>query len=292
VPDGAFVVVATEPDDAPAAAGELRARGATAVEERSAARDRALVYARFADADSADRVVADLRSRGLPATVRPSGGGHLAAWHANTRPVVVDDRLSVCFPWTELDRDDAGLRVEIDPGAAFGAGGHPSTHLLLIELVRRMQGGESVLDVGCGSGVLSVSAARLGAATVTAVDVDRRAIAATRANAARNDAGATVTASETPVAALTGVFDVIVANVGAATLIELAPALQSRLASGGWLGLSGISPAQVSVVAAAYRSTDVVATPTEGDWAAVVVTARGADGYRRPASSVSTDGAK
>jgi ribosomal protein L11 methyltransferase len=163
---------------------------------------------------------------------------------------------------------------------------------LLIELVRRMQGGESVLDVGCGSGVLSVSAARLGAARVTAVDVDRRAIAATRANAARNDAGATVTASVTPVAALTGAFDVIVANIAAATLIELAPALQSRLASGGWLGLSGISPAQVSVVGAAYRSTDVVATPTEGDWAALVVTARGADGYRRPASSVSTDGAK
>jgi ribosomal protein L11 methylase PrmA len=83
-----------------------------------------------------------------------------------------------------------------------------------------------------------------------------------------------------------------VANIGAATLIELAPALQPRLASSGWLGLSGLSPAQVSVVAAAYRSTNVVATPTDGDWAAVVLTPAGADAYRRPASSVSTDGAK
>jgi ribosomal protein L11 methyltransferase len=164
--------------------------------------------------------------------------------------------------------------VEIDPGAAFGSGGHPSTRLLLVELARRMRGGESTLDVGCGSGVLSVSAARLGAASVTAVDVDDRAIASTRANAARNDLGATVAASRMPVNELPGTFDVIVANIAATTLIELAPALQSRVAPGGWLGLSGLSPAQVSVVTAAYRATDVVGTASDGDWAAVVVTPR------------------
>jgi ribosomal protein L11 methyltransferase len=272
VPDGAFVVVAAAPDRSHIAVGELRARGASAVEERAVAPGRALVYARFADDGSAGRVVADLRSRGWPAVVRPVGGGHLAAWHANTRPVVVDDRLWVCFPWTEVDRPPAGVLVEIDPGPAFGAGGHPSTRLLLVELVRRMHGGESVLDVGCGSGVLSVSAARLGAASVTAVDVDDRAVASTRANATRNDVGATVAASTTPVAEVTGTFDVIVANIGAATLVELAPALEPRLAAGGWLGLSGLSPAQVSVVSAAYPSTRVVATPIDGDWAAVVVT--------------------
>ncbi|TML92353.1 MAG: methyltransferase [Actinobacteria bacterium] len=130
-------------------------------------------------------------------------------------------------------------------------------------------------DVGCGSGVLSVSAALLGAASVTAVDVDKGAIVSTRANAARNGVGATVVASTTPAAELTGTFDVIVANIGAATLIELAPALQPRLAPRGWLGLSGLSPAQVSVVAAAYRPTRVIATPTRDDWAAVVVTPDG-----------------
>jgi ribosomal protein L11 methylase PrmA len=274
VPDGAFVVVAATGDDTRSAAGELRARGATTVEQRPVARDRALLYARFADDSSADRAVAELRSRGRAAVVRPLGGGRLAAWHANTRPVVVENRLCVCFPWTEFDRSRAGLLVEIDPGAAFGSGGHPSTRLLLVELARRMRGGESTLDVGCGSGVLSVSAARLGAASVTAVDVDDRAIASTRANAARNDLGATVAASRMPVNELPGTFDVIVANIAATTLIELAPALQSRVAPGGWLGLSGLSPAQVSVVTAAYCATDVVGTASDGDWAAVVVTPR------------------
>lgn len=275
VPDGAFVVVAAARDRSQLAVGELRSRGATGVEERPVASDRALVYARFADDASAGRVVADLRSSGWPAVVRPLGGGHLAAWHANTRPVVIEDRLWVCFPWTEVDRSTTGLLVEIDPGAAFGAGGHPSTRLLLVELARRIRGGESVLDVGCGSGVLSVSAARLGAASVTAVDVDDRAVASTRANAARNGTDAAVVTSTTPVTELTGAFDVIVANIGAATLIELGPALRPRLATGGWLGLSGLSPAQVPVVAAAYPSTRVVATPTHDDWAAVVVTACG-----------------
>ncbi len=275
VPDGAFVVVAASTGSSRAAVGELRSRGATGVDAWPVTSDRALLYGRFADDASAARVVADLRASGWPAVLRPLGGGHLAAWHANTRPVVVEDRLWVCFPWTEVDRSTTALLVEIDPGAAFGAGGHPSTRLLLVELARRMRGGESVLDVGCGSGVLSVSAARLGAASVTAVDVDERAIASTRANAARNGTSATVAASTTPVAALTGSFDVIVANIGAATLVELGPALRTRLAAGGWLGLRGLSPAQVPRVAAAYPSTRVVAMPTHDDWAAVVVTAGG-----------------
>lgn len=270
--DGAIVVVAAATGESGAASRELRARGATPVDERLVAANRALVYGGFDDLTRARCVVTDLRGRGWPAVVRPLGGGHLAAWHANTRPVIVAGRLWVCFPWTELDRSRAPLLVEIDPGSAFGAGGHPTTRLLLGELVQRVQGGESVLDVGCGSGVLSVSAARLGAGSVLAVDVDDGAMAATRANAVRNHVAATVVAAATPVAELAGRFDVIVANIAAATLVELAAPLQSLLAPNGWMGLSGLSPAQVSVVAAAYPRTRVVTTPTDDDWAAVVVT--------------------
>jgi ribosomal protein L11 methyltransferase len=211
-----------------------------------------------------------VRAEGWPAVVRPAAGGHLAAWLASTRPLVIGDRLWVCFPWSEFDRDAAPAVVEIDTGRAFGAGNHPSTRLLLVELAGRLRGGETVLDVGCGSGVLSVCAARLGARSVVAVDIDPAALEATTANAARNDVEAVVEVSGAPVETLPGTFDVIVANIGAATLIGLAPAVRSRLAPLGWIGLSGLSPAQVSVVAAAYSDVDVVSVPTDDDWAAIV----------------------
>jgi SAM-dependent methyltransferase len=265
-------IVAVAPAEVAAGERALRDHGAGKIESRSAGPHRALLLGRFADDAGAEQAVAALRSRGWSAAVRPVAGGHLAAWHSHTRPVVVADRLWVCFPWTEADCTDAPMVVEIDPGLAFGAGAHPTTRLLLGALVRRLRGGESVLDVGCGSGVLAVSAARLGAARVTAVDVDGAAIDATRANATRNGLAGEVDASVIPVAELTGTFDVIVANIGAPVLVDLAPVLRPRLAPLGWLGLSGLSPAQASTVAAAYPTTRVIDTPVDGDWAAVIVT--------------------
>jgi ribosomal protein L11 methyltransferase len=265
---------------------EGAAEGATVV---VAAPGGVLVHARYTSAATAGDVVAQLRAEQWAAVARPNGGGHLAAWQRHTAPVVVAGALWVCFPWTEADRSGAAVVVDIDPGSAFGAGRHPSTRLLLAELVQRLQGGEAVLDVGCGSGVLAVSAARLGAAFVRAVDVDDAAIVSTRANAARNRVAELIDATAMPVTDVRGTYDVIVANIGASTLVELAPALQARLAPEAWLGLSGLSPAQVSRVAAAYPSTRVIATPTEGDWAAVIAAA---PAYFSAASSVSTDGAK
>jgi ribosomal protein L11 methyltransferase len=225
----------------------------------------------FRDDTTARRAARALRARGFATVVRPDGAWYGDAWRAATRPLVIGERIQVCFPWSDVDPAEAPLLVEIDPGASFGAGRHPSTRLLLTELACRLGGGESVLDVGCGSGVLAVAAARLGAARVVALDVDRRAVAATRANAARNGVGAIVAASTTPASRLSGTFDAIVANIGAGALVTLAPALRSRLSERGWLGLSGLSPAQISVVAAAYTPARVISTPTDGDWAAAVL---------------------
>jgi ribosomal protein L11 methyltransferase len=202
--------------------------------------------------------------------VRPIGGGHLTAWRNYTRPVDIGGRVWVSFPWSEFDRDEAPAVVEIDTGRAFGTGGHPSTGLLLQELAGRLQGGESVLDVGCGSGVLAVTAARLGAGSVLGIDIEPEALTVTGANATLNGVSAVVGTSPASLEELEAVYDVVVANIGAATLIEMAAALQSRLAGGGWIGLSGLSPAQVSKVAAAYRQVEVVSVPTDDDWAAVV----------------------
>jgi ribosomal protein L11 methyltransferase len=141
---------------------------------------------------------------------------------------------------------------------------------LLTELADRIRGGESVLDVGCGSGVLSLSAARLGAGSVTALDIRTDALATTRSNAARNDLAGRIEVCDPHVSDVAGRFDVILANIGAATLIELAPVLQARLQPDGWIGLSGLSPAQLSIVGAAYGELRVVATPKDDDWSAII----------------------
>jgi len=270
IPEGGLVVVAARRDEAEGAASLLVAHGAGAIEEQSMGRDRFLVYGRFADEATARHAVVALRAAGWPAGVRPLAGGHLTAWRNHTRPIDVGGRVWVCFPWSEFDRQRAPAVVEIDPGRAFGNGAHPSTRLLLVELAARLAGGESVLDVGCGSGVLAITAARLGAASVVATDLNDEALVATRANAARNGVAGRILTSAASIEDLDSSFDVIVANIGAATLIQLAPAIQSRLAPGGWLGLSGLSPAQVSKVAAAYREVRIVSVPTDEDWAAMV----------------------
>jgi ribosomal protein L11 methyltransferase len=105
---------------------------------------------------------------------------------------------------------------------------------------------------------------------VTALDVRDVAVDMTRTNAARNGVAERVDASKRSVSDLDEVFDVVVANIGAPTLIDLASDVEARSASGGWIGLSGLSPAQVSMVAAAYRQVNVVATPQLDDWSAVI----------------------
>ena len=269
----ALGVVATDANAAERAAAELRGHGAASTEVRAAGSHRLLVYGDFADESVAADAVAALRSLGWSAVVRPTGGGHLTAWQHHTRPVVVGDRVWVCFPWSEFDRAAAPLIVEIDPGSAFGTGAHPTTLLTLRELVARLTGGERVLDVGCGSGVLAITAARLGASRVTAIDLDPAATTATGRNAARNSVDSVMKVSAQPMHEVEGPFDVVLANIGAAVLIELAPAIEAVLAPGGWVVLGGLSPAQVSTVSAAYATLDVVATRRDDDWAAIVASA-------------------
>lgn len=268
-----LVIAAATPSTADAAEAAFHLEGAAAVGRRVVGAGRVLVTAGPFDEAKAVLVVARMRAMGWPASDRPEGGGHLAVWQTHTAPVVVGDRLRVCFPWSEADRTDGPAIVEIDPDAAFGTGAHPSTLLLLTELAHRLVGGETVLDVGCGSGVLAIAAARLGA-EATAIDVAPGAVVATEANAARNGLGQHVHASTTPAEDVAGCFDVVVANIGAETLRSLGPVLVRHVAPGGWLGVSGISPAQVSVVAAALSGLAVETVPTLGDWAAIVCRTR------------------
>ncbi|MHB8468017.1 MAG: 50S ribosomal protein L11 methyltransferase [Acidimicrobiales bacterium] len=263
-----LIVAAAVSSDAEDAAAFLSRQGAASVSQRDWGRGRIIVSGGPFEPVAAAAVAASVRDAGWPADVRPTGGGHLAAWQSHTRPTIVDERLWVCFPWSEFDRSAAPLLVEIDPVRAFGTGAHPSTLLVLRALVARLHGGESVLDVGCGSGVLAIAAAVLGAGWVTAIDVAPNAVDATLENATRNRV--TLVASTDPIDALDGAFDVVLANIGVTTLVSLSGALRARLAPNGWMVLSGISPAQVSKVAAAV-GLDLLDTIALDDWVAVVL---------------------
>ncbi len=141
------------------------------------------------------------------------------------------------------------ILIELDPGLAFGTGSHPTTHLCAQWLADSLQPNQTVLDYGCGSGILAIIAAKLGARDVIGIDIDEQAVESTRYNAHNNDVQIT---AGLPDALQSGTFDVVVANILSNPLKVLAPMLCGRVAPGGRLILSGVLERQAEEVAAAY----------------------------------------
>ncbi len=181
-------------------------------------------------------------------------------------PIRVSDALWIVPTWHEPP--DASARVvRLDPGLAFGTGGHVSTRLVLGFLEKNIQTGERVLDYGCGSGILAIVAAMLGAADVAAVDIDPQALATTQENASANGVSLRVMAPE---ALPAGTYDVVLANILAGPLIALEPQLASRTRAGGRIALSGILETQAADVVAAYaRDFEIAVGATDEGWALV-----------------------
>jgi ribosomal protein L11 methyltransferase len=167
------------------------------------------------------------------------------ASQAQFAPIAIGERLWIGARWHEAPR--GRIAVRIDPGLAFGTGSHPTTRLILLFLEKTIRGGERVLDYGCGSGILAIAAAKLGAAHVDAVDLDPEAVATARANAAAN--GVALNAA-LPDALPAAGYDIVVSNILAQPLIVLAPLIASR---GARIALSGILEAQADAVIDAYR---------------------------------------
>jgi ribosomal protein L11 methyltransferase len=269
-----IIVVATTDNGIAHVEARLRQLGVIPTEVLTPSSVRRLVLAPVHDESEGASLVSRLRAEGEVAVVRPEGGPRLAAWWRHTRPVSIGDRLSVCFAWSEHDRRALSNVVELDPDGGFGSGQHPSTWLLMDRLAARIVGGERVLDIGCGSGVLTLCALRLGASTAVAVDIEPHAIEATHRNAGLNGFGQRVETKLAPLKDIEGVFDVVLANIGRATLIEVARDLIRLVSPSGWLAVSGIAPSQCSLLAASLRPLEVLERRTCDEWSALVLAHR------------------
>ncbi len=191
------------------------------------------------------------------------------ASQAQFLPIGISDALWIVPSWHE-PVDPNAVNLVLDPGLAFGTGSHATTQLCLRWLVRELRQHESVLDYGCGSGILAIAASLLGAGRVVGVDIDPQAVLAARTNAARNGVGADF-ASPDELHSGPETFDVVVANILANPLTLLAPALARRVRVGGRILLSGILASQAEDVLGAYgRWFRIGVGETEEGWVALV----------------------
>ena len=188
------------------------------------------------------------------------------AWMDQFQPIACGERLWICPSWLAPPDPDA-VNMILDPGLAFGSGTHPTTFLCLQWLDSRDLAGRSVIDYGCGSGILGIAALLLGADKVIAIDNDPQALLATRDNLRRNHLGDDRLITCLPEDAPQESADIVVANILAAPLIELADSIVARLAPGGALALSGIMSHQVDAVTAAYPQVAFNPAALREDWA-------------------------
>jgi ribosomal protein L11 methyltransferase len=210
------------------------------------------------DADQAAIVAEAAQAIGLahtpPFTLRPvAEQDWVRLTQSQFAPIHIGKNIWVVPSWHEAP-DPAGLILELDPGLAFGTGSHPTTRLCMEWLEAHPAPGKSVLDYGCGSGILAMVAKKLGAQEVSGVDIDPQAIESARDNATRNHCEIDYYLPDTFAQSSHAVqrFDVVVANILSSPLKLMAPMLSGRVADGGALILSGVLARQAEEVAQAY----------------------------------------
>lgn len=174
-------------------------------------------------------------------------------WMDNFHPMQFGQRLWICPSWREVP-DPNAVNVMLDPGLAFGTGTHPTTSLCLQWLDSLDLQDKTVIDYGCGSGILAIAALKLGAKAAIGVDIDPQALQASRDNAARNHVSEKLSLYLAKDLPNNLVADVVVANILAGPLKELEPNIQILVKSNGWLGLSGILASQSDSVYQAYQT--------------------------------------
>lgn len=181
-------------------------------------------------------------------------------------PIQISERLWITPTWHQPP-DPKAINLQLDPGLAFGTGSHPTTRLCLRWLDNNLRTGETLLDYGCGSGILAIAAVKLGAGKTTGIDIDPQAIVASKQNAEQNN----VTADfRLPDSILNEQFDVVLANILTNPLKVLAPLLAGATRAGGRIALSGVLQEQAEEVMAIYQQWfDLAPTVFDEGWACI-----------------------
>ena len=200
------------------------------------------------------------------------------ATQAQFGPIRITENFWIVPTWVDAPHPGA-LNLRLDPGLAFGTGSHPTTCLCLEWMHEHVRAGASLLDYGCGSGILAIAGARLGAGRVVGIDVDPQAMRASEENARANGVAATFVL---PDALPPGRFDMVVANILANPLTLLAPALSLRVRAGGRIALSGILGPQADQVVAAYaRWFNIESWKSRDGWVLLAGERRAGDEHDR-----------
>jgi ribosomal protein L11 methyltransferase len=189
-------------------------------------------------------------------------------WKSFFRRTRVGTRIVVRPPWEPKSEEPNDIDVIIEPGMAFGTGLHETTRLCIRAIEECMAEGDSVLDVGCGSGILSIIAAKLGACKIHAIDVDEDAVRITHENAEQNTVGATISATNIALADITESYELVVANILSHILIPLSADLARVVRPGGTLLLSGILDEQADQVRTTFArfALNLDEQRQDGEW--------------------------
>ena len=275
-----FVAVKVRQEELELAELRLWELGAAGLEERdetTLVRERApgrvVVIAAFSDEVTARCALKELRPDYDAEMVYVPHRNWSTEWRRGFGAQRIGRRLLLHPSWEGVSSDPGDVVLTIDPENAFGSGDHESTRLVLRILDERIGGGERILDVGCGSGVLSIAAIRLGAASAVAIDVEPDAVDVARRNAELNGVGTRLHASTRSLEDLDGRYDVVLANIETRVLVQMRRPLQARIGPRGFLVLSGILRSEREELLDAYAPMHLKLCLEEGEWCACLLRA-------------------